>query len=176
MNSDNMSVLLVPRQPWCLRTIRPHSEVTNELWAFGCQHQGSVVRFLRGKKMTTVQGLYDEFAAALQFPDYFGNNAGAFDECLADLSWLPARMYVLAIFDCADLLARESTQLPLFIDAFERICVEWSMPIARGESWDRPATPFHIIFQCVADDVCRLPPRIAAIPDLIWCKASTPAL
>lgn len=165
MNTDNLSVLLVPRQPWSLRTVRPHSELTNALWSFGRQHQGSVVRFLRGKKMTTVQGLYDEFAAALQFPNYFGYNAGALDECLADLSWLPAKMYVLTIFDCADFMAREPTELPLFIDAFERICVEWSVPIAKGESWDRPAIPFHLIFHCVADDVCRLPSKIAAIPN-----------
>jgi hypothetical protein len=167
MNSDNLNILLVPRQPWCLRTVRPHSEVTNGLWSFGRQHQGAVVRFLRGKKMATVQGLYDEFAAALQFPDYFGYNAGAFDECLADLSWLPAKMYVLTIFDSADFLTSEPAQAPLFIDAFERIAAQWSTPIAQGESWDRPAVPFHVIFHCVADDVRRLPARLTAITGVI---------
>jgi hypothetical protein len=59
-----------------------HSEATDNLWSFEQQNPGSVVRFLRGKKMTTAQGLYDEFAAAFQFPYYFGNNGDAFDECL----------------------------------------------------------------------------------------------
>lgn len=167
MNPESFGKLLAPAQPWFLRMVRPHSQVTDSLWSFQRQHPGSVVRFLRGKKMPTVQGLYDEFAAALQFPDYFGYNGGAFDECLADLSWLPATTYVLTIFDSADLLAKEPTQLPLFIDAFERICVEWSTPIAKGESWDRPAVPFHVVFHCIADDVRRLPPKIAAISDVI---------
>ena len=167
MNPGSLSVLLEPKQPWCLRAVRSHSELTDGLWSFRQHHPGSVITFLRGKKMTTVQGLFDEFAAALQFPYYFGNNANAFDECLADLSWLPAKMYVLSIFDSADFLANEPAQVPLFIDALERICAQWSSPIAQGESWDRPAVPFHVIFHHVADDVRRLPAKIAGITDVV---------
>lgn len=49
--------------------------------------------------MRTRHGLYDEFAAALQFPWYFGENADAFDECIADLDgWLPTRLgYVVVV-------------------------------------------------------------------------------
>jgi hypothetical protein len=47
-----------------------------------------VVRFLRGSKMKTERGLFDELSAAFQFPYYFGDNWDALDECMADLSWL----------------------------------------------------------------------------------------
>lgn len=46
---------------------------------------GYVVRELRGPKMHTTMGVFDEFAAAFQFPYYFGENKDAFDECLRDL-------------------------------------------------------------------------------------------
>jgi len=170
MSLDTFGKLLVPAQPWLLRMASSHSEMTDFLWSFQRRHPGSAVRFLRGKAMTTVQGLYDEFTAALQFPYYFGYNGGAFDECLTDLSWLPAKAYVLTIVDsadflvCEDLLASEPKQLPLFLNALERICLEWSKPIAKGESWDRPAVAFHVSFHCIADDVRRLAPKIADLP------------
>lgn len=37
--------------------------------------------------------LLARFAAALQFPDWFGHNWDALSDCLTDLSWLPARHY-----------------------------------------------------------------------------------
>ena len=46
------------------------------------------VRTVRGRKIRTVGRLFDEMAAALQFPYYFGENWPAFDECLADIDWL----------------------------------------------------------------------------------------
>jgi len=44
--------------------------------------------------MVTEDGLYDEFAAALQSPHYFGGNGDALSECLADLSWLSAQSFM----------------------------------------------------------------------------------
>ena len=40
------------------------------------------IRVVRGNKMRRLDDLYNEFAAAFQFPDYFGENWAAFDECL----------------------------------------------------------------------------------------------
>ena len=34
--------------------------------------------------------LLARFAAALQFPDWFGHNWDALADCITDLSWLPA--------------------------------------------------------------------------------------
>ena len=48
------------------------------------RQDGRVVH-LRGRKMTTLRQLFDEFAAALQFPYYFGANKDAFDECLSEV-------------------------------------------------------------------------------------------
>ena len=57
--------------------------------------------------MQTIASLFDEMAAAFQFPDYFGENWAALDECLADLSWLPAAGYVVLIRESSEVLALE---------------------------------------------------------------------
>src|SRR2546423_736593 len=38
---------------------------------------------------TTKTALLDEIASALAFPEWFGRNWDALDDCLGDLSWLP---------------------------------------------------------------------------------------
>jgi hypothetical protein len=163
MIDESLNVLFMPQKPWYLKAVCTHSDLTDRLWSLQRPNPASVIKFLRGKKMATVQGLFDEFSAALQFPYYFGNNAGAFDECMTDLSWLPGKMYAVIIFDSSDFLVSEPEQLPLFVDALEQICEQWSKPIEQGASWDRSAVPFHVIFQCVADDATRLPAKLAGI-------------
>ena len=43
--------------------------------------------------------MWDEFGAALQFPWDFAETWVALEDCLRDLSWLPADAYILAVFD-----------------------------------------------------------------------------
>src|SRR6185436_17428832 len=83
-----------------------------ELTAYGWTISNDVsrdiaVRFLRGKKMRTSASLFDEVAAALQFPHYFGENWSAFDECITDLSWLPASGYMLLVTNSEEVLRDE---------------------------------------------------------------------
>jgi Barstar (barnase inhibitor) len=118
--------------------------------------------------MPTTEAMFNEFAAALQFPYYFGGNWAAFDECLADLSWLPATGYIITIFDSADLLAKdERSQLNQLFDVLEAMCIEWSKPVVGGQAWDRPSVPFHVLFHYAPEDECRLHERIASIPSTL---------
>jgi hypothetical protein len=52
---------------------------------------------LHGASMRGLDGMFEEIGSVLEFPDYFGRNWAALDECLADLSWLPASAYVLLV-------------------------------------------------------------------------------
>lgn len=70
----------------------------NELytWMYNLRGNGNYVAYIRGGRCDTYQGFDREFSAALQFPDYYGENMNAFDECIADLEWLHAeRVYVV---------------------------------------------------------------------------------
>lgn len=113
-------------------------------WSTGL---GVAVRVVRGRKMRDVAGVFNEFAAALQFPTYFGENKAAFDECIreADEFSRDAGLVVL-LTEPDQILADEPVEsLSWLIWTLEAAAVEWGMPIALGEWWDRPALPFHVV-------------------------------
>lgn len=87
--------------------------------AYALTENGHLVRVVRGAKMPTVAAVFDEFAAALQFPYYFGANKDAFDECLRDWrDWLgDAPHLILIVRDADAVLAAESGQLPWLLSA-----------------------------------------------------------
>ena len=111
------------------------------------RHDGRqvVVRFLRGQKMQTAPQLFDEFAAALQIPYYFGENWNALWECLTDLEWLPDGACILMILDGTQLLAGEES-LAMFLDFLAVACDEWTAT-EKGPLEPVPR-PFHVVFQC----------------------------
>jgi RNAse (barnase) inhibitor barstar len=102
------------------------------------------LRVIRGAKCRTTAGLLTECARALAFPDYFGHNWDALEECLTDLEWLPAKGYILLFTDAAQVLPTDETEYETFLEV---LC-------DAGEAWGngqagmgaRRATPFHALF------------------------------
>ena len=107
-----------------------------------------VVRFIRGKKCTTVQAMFDEFGAALQFPYYFGENWPAFDECINDLEWVPGDSYALFIEDAPLLLSgAEDEDWRIFVRTLTEANTQWVTPNQfNPRNW--PPIPFHVVLQC----------------------------
>ena len=132
--------------------------------AAGWTSSGLTVRVVRGRKMRGYPGLFDEFAAAWQFPWYFGENSAAFDECLADLSWLPSPAgYALVVNSPAQVLAdTDDDGLSWLVGSLTRAAAAWATPIELGEWWDRPAVPFHVILQCPATELDEVRDRWAS--------------
>ncbi|NNH72013.1 barstar family protein [Nocardia uniformis] len=96
-------------------------------------------REVRGSRMRTVAGVFDEFAAALQFPYYFGGNKDAFDECLRDLDDFigPVRGYVIAVRDAAQVLGEEPDQRTWFAEAM----------VDCADYWARRDVVFRVVLQ-----------------------------
>lgn len=113
----------------------------------GWTESGLTARTVRGRKMRTLGGLFDEFAAALQFPLYVGENEDAFNECIAELETLPTgEGYVVTITEPDQVLADAGAEaLGWFIRSLESAAEEWGQPVELGEWWDRPAVPFHVV-------------------------------
>src|SRR5215212_2915668 len=75
---------------------------------------GVVLRVLRGERCPTREELFHEWAAALQFPRYFGRNWDAFYDCLTDLAWLPAQTYLLVVTNITSLLPDDGRNRRIF--------------------------------------------------------------
>ena len=87
----------------------------------------NVARIRYGDKAVLMRNI----AAALRFPDWFGANWDALEDCLSDLSWLPASGYVLVIED-----AQPGDELGVLVDVL-RSAAEW---------WSERGKPFVAVF------------------------------
>lgn len=57
--------------------------------------QGWMGFHVDGKQIHDKATFLTQFAEALSFPDYFGKNWDAFNDCITDMMWLPAPGYVV---------------------------------------------------------------------------------
>lgn len=142
-------LLTQAQPPWVMRITAKPQEAYRLAQAL--ERHGVLARVVRGSKMETYRGFYDELAAALQFPDYFGENWAALDECLADLEWLPARAYAILVTDAERVLAaEESDAVGAFVALLGDSAESWASPRGSG-SYSRVA-PFHSVLQVGSHD------------------------
>jgi RNAse (barnase) inhibitor barstar len=140
------------------------STLTDWAWTAAREDVGAAVRVLRGRKMTESASFYNEIAAALQFPYYFGENLNALDECLRDLDWLPADRYVFVVQDAAHVLSTEPSQAAFgtWVEILTNAHHVWTTPVTDGQPWDRPARGFSIVMHATPDDAARLRDRLSS--------------
>jgi RNAse (barnase) inhibitor barstar len=109
---------------------------------------GFAMKTIHGAKCRTTTGLFAEFARALSFPDYFGHNWDALEECLADLEWLPAKGYVLLLNDAEQILRQEEDEYATLLEVLSDAGEAWAS--GQAGMGERPATPFHVLFTVTA--------------------------
>src|SRR5574341_931105 len=141
--------------PWVVVLAASASDATNSLWAFS-EASNFDVRFVRGRKIESETSLIDEFAAALQFPYYFGGNWNAFDECLADLSWIRSKGHVVCVLDADQMMLNDDEAFAVTLELFARVAREWCQPTDF-----RPAKPFHVVLHSAPSEALRLRERVA---------------
>jgi RNAse (barnase) inhibitor barstar len=101
---------------------------------------GFLLTVVRGGKCRTAAGLFAELAEALEFPDYFGHNWDALEECLVDLEWLPAKGYVLLFTDAELILPDDEEEFATFLEVLNDAGEAW----ATGQAAKR-GKPFHSV-------------------------------
>lgn len=109
---------------------------------------GFALRTIEGKQCRTPSGLFGEFARALAFPNYFGHNWDALEECLADLEWLPAIGYILLITDAQAVLPDDEEEYETLLEVLSDAGEAWS----KGQTSDGRRAPFHVVFVIAEQD------------------------
>jgi len=76
--------------------------------------------------VTAKDALLERFAAALAFPDWFGGNWDALEDCLGDLSWRAETAHLLVIegFEALQTAARDDFRV--LLDLLADIADDWS--------------------------------------------------
>ncbi|MEI8014646.1 MAG: barstar family protein [Nitrospira sp.] len=105
---------------------------------------GLTLKVIKGRHCKTPANLFEEFARALKFPDYFGHNWDALEECLTDLEWLPAKGYILLVTDAAHVLPSDDADYETFLEILRDAGEAWGS--GQAGMGARQATPFHVLF------------------------------
>ncbi len=132
--------------PWLHLLAGEPLQTCTALEALRQQTSGDLAwRVIRGGKARTVSRFFDECAAALQFPLYFGENWDALLDCLTDLSWLDSSALVLLLAE-AHLLLETATAEDVHrcLQVLEHAARYWNKP-APGENL--VPRSFHVLFQ-----------------------------
>ncbi len=82
------------------------------------------------------EDLLSTLAQAMQFPEYFGMNWDALDECLRDMSWLPAKGYILFFRDARRFWQQASEVAGQLVESW----------LFAAEEWSHDGMPFHLVF------------------------------
>jgi RNAse (barnase) inhibitor barstar len=90
--------------------------------------------------------LLNAIATALKFPEWFGGNWDALEDCLSDLSWNKAPGYVVLLEHSAELARRAPQEFATAIEVFESV----------AEYWDEQNKPFWTLFGGIGTPVAGL--------------------
>jgi len=145
--------MLLKRTPaWAHVAAMPRTRV-EEFAATAPQRKHAAVRIVRGNRCAGKDELLDEFARRLDFPEYFGRNWDALQDCLTDLEWLSAEAFVLIITNADQILKNSPGDLKTFAGILTSAAGHWI-------SAEAPA-PFHCLFQCEPGSADDLKTRLA---------------
>lgn len=159
MNSDPDWCDLDPAQ-WLVFVTAAEAAVA--VTAGNLRKRGPSVAVVRGCRMRTESTFHQEFAAALQFPAYYGENMAAFDECLCDVSWLGGGGLLIVVTGASRLLADESANAEVVWEVLLDAREAFRHPVVEHAGRAQPE-PYTLVLQ---DEPAALERLVEAFPRL----------
>ena len=93
--------------------------------AAGLQKLKTEIFYLDGREIRDKQSFLQKMAEVMRFPDYFGYNWDALEECITDLDWCPAARYIL-IYDYPEAFSKaEPDQWKIAYDILRSAVEYW---------------------------------------------------
>lgn len=86
--------------------------------------EGVITRF-DGRRMGTLDARFQEHVREFRLPEYFGWHWPAFDECMTNLEWMPAKQYLTIVVYADEVLKGTSENC-------RRTSDSWKTSVATG--------------------------------------------
>ena len=102
----------------------PRHEAPRDVQAVA-KRAGFAYFHIEGKNIARKEQLLNHVATALRFPDYFGGNWDALEECLADMEWVDAPGYVIYYDHIDPLLEAHPDQFATFVEICRDAVGSW---------------------------------------------------
>ena len=104
----------------------------------GLDELGIALGEIDGSTIRNDAELFSALDTALSFPDYFGANWDALDECLRDLAqWLPAKGYVVVVNAAVELWSEAPKTAGGLVESW----------LSAAGHWAHHGVPFHLVFE-----------------------------
>ena len=127
MNKNHSTSLvdrLLDRRGDSTLTVAHLSQADAEALAARLGEAKILCRFVDGAGLKNKADLFAAIAQTLDFPSYFGGNWDALVDCLSDMSWIPAKGYVLVLLNAGQFCEADEeahdTLAEICLDAAER--------------------------------------------------------
>lgn len=91
----------------------------------------------------TRKQLLKEFAEAFRFPEHFGWNLDALDDCMTDLSWLPAKNFRLTVSNFSRLQKQDAERATFLRDMLGDIEIYWE---AKSQQVKNTSFQFKVLY------------------------------
>lgn len=122
--------------------------------ASACQRAAEAQRYITASidlpKNVTAATVFEGFASAMRFPEWFGANWDALADCLMDLSWLDEKGYLIILRGCGAAFPDQQSVWPTLIGILQEA----------AEYWRDEGVPFSVLL----DDAPDLP-KLPELPD-----------
>lgn len=99
-----------------------------------------------GNRCKDIKSFLIEIGRAFSFPEYYGENLDALDDCLNDLDWIEKDNYVLVINNYESFLSGENSDRDSIDNLLTEVAEEWKNYDGDDNDESRKRSDFVIIY------------------------------